>query len=269
MFSEGAVTPTMREALISILYKGKGDRDLCKSHRPVSLTDATLRIIDKAIQRALNAVMPTVLDGTNRAFLPGEHIERETLSLAEMARWCHLEGGAAIAYLDLDKAYDRVRTVFLRQTLQAMGFPDAFVAVIDTMYADNWARLKVNGHIGAAFRQTNGLRQGLPSSCPLWLIYIEPFVRYLKYDAGLKGVRIPGELGRGATQHVVDAYADDVKCYCADVAEAARLLSKGKEGPNSLLYAATGQFVSVEKTSVILCGDAQQQAEFCTFKVRK
>ena len=77
----------MREAVISILYKGKGERDLCKSHRPVSLTDATLRIIDKVIQMTLNEVCPHVLDGTNLAFLPKQRIERDTLSMAEVAGW--------------------------------------------------------------------------------------------------------------------------------------------------------------------------------------
>ena len=68
-FTNGLLTPQMREAVISILYKGKGDRDLCKSHRPVSLTDVTCRIIDKALQLALNDVVGTVLCGVNIAFL--------------------------------------------------------------------------------------------------------------------------------------------------------------------------------------------------------
>ena len=98
------MTPQMREAIISILYKGKGDRDLCKSHRPVSLTDVTCRIIDKALQLALNDVMGTVLCGVNIAFLPGQRIERDTLSMAEIARYCHRNDGGAIACLDADKA---------------------------------------------------------------------------------------------------------------------------------------------------------------------
>ena len=103
----------MRTAIISILYKGKGERDLCASHRPVSLTDAAMRIIDKVIQIALNKVVPHVLCGINKAFLPGEHIENDTLSMAEMARWCHQTSGAAIACLDFDKAYDSSQIVFL------------------------------------------------------------------------------------------------------------------------------------------------------------
>ena len=104
MYHGGALTPRMREVVISVMYKGKGERDLTKSHRPVSLTDVTLRIIDKAMQMALNKVLPSILCGINKAFLPGEHIENDTLSMAEAARWCHGKGGGAIACLDADKA---------------------------------------------------------------------------------------------------------------------------------------------------------------------
>ena len=75
-YQQGSLTECMRVALISVLYKGKGlPRDLCTSYRPVSLTDATCRIIDKAIQLALNEVAHTVLCGLNNAFLPGRRLE--------------------------------------------------------------------------------------------------------------------------------------------------------------------------------------------------
>ena len=123
--------------VISILYKGKGPSDLCKSHRPVSLTDATCRVIDKALQLALNKVVPTVLCGVNRAFLPGERMENDTLSMVEVARYCHAHRGGAIACLDADKAYDRVEVDFLSKFCMqiAMGFPESFLDVIrDTSY---------------------------------------------------------------------------------------------------------------------------------------
>ena len=144
-FQQGTLTESMRVALISVLYKGKGlPRDLCTSYRPVSLTDATCRIIDKAIQIALNEVAHTVLCGLNNAFLPGRRIETDALSLAEVARYSHTEGeGGAIVYLDADKAYDRAIIPFLRRVLRAMRFPETFIRIIDMMYTNNFARLTV------------------------------------------------------------------------------------------------------------------------------
>ena len=74
-----------------------------------------------------------------------------------LARWAHRKTGGAITMLDLDKAYDRAQPEFLLQVLHAMKFPDCFIAIIARLYEDCWARMKVNGHIGDAFRQKNGL----------------------------------------------------------------------------------------------------------------
>ena len=152
------------------------------------------------MQTALNKVIPSVLCGINKAFLPNEHIEHDTLSMAEVARWCDLESGGAIVCLDADKAYDRVQLPFLHQILHAMRFPPEFIAFTDILYADNWARLKINGHVFNAFRQRNGLRQGLPSSCPLWLLYVEPFVRHLRDDPAYRGA-LPSRVNSVAAGH--------------------------------------------------------------------
>ena len=98
-----------------------------------------------------------------------------------------------------------------------MKFPEVFVNVITTVYKNHWARLKVNGHVGTAFRRSNGangLLQGLPSSCPLWLIYVEPLLRYLQCDPRLHGCTIPGPMGRGTMTRKLGAYADDIDVWC-------------------------------------------------------
>ena len=255
------MTPNMREAVISILYKGKGlPRDLCKSHRPVSLTDATCRIIDKVVQTALNKVMPSVLCGINKAFLPKERMEHSTLSLAEVARHVDKHEGGAIVGLDLTAAYDRCSIPFLKEVLRVMGFPSAFTDdVIGTMYNDNWAMLKVNGHLGDKFRQRNGLRQGLPSSCPLWLVYIEPFVRCIRDNTRLKGVLIPGPLGRDRIEHKVTAFADDVNAYCRDGASIAYLL-QDEGGPVKIMERASCELISLEKLTITLLGKSMIEA---------
>ena len=112
----------------------------------------------------------------------------------------------------------------------------------------------MNGHVGRRLGRRNGLLQGLPSSCPLWNIYVEPFVRHLRDT--LRGVPIPGPLGRGETSHTVDAFADDIKAYCADMAEVEHLA----QDIVPLWERASNQIVSVEKFTVILCGTTMQEA---------
>ena len=96
----------------------------------------------------------------------------------------------------------------------------------------------------------NGLKQGLPSSCPFWLLYVEPFIRHLRDEPNLRGVTIPGELGHGTTAKKVEAFADDVKQYCANTKEVAYLMTKSVRK----WYRASGQTTSVEKLNVVLLG---------------
>ena len=49
--------------------------------------------------------------------------------------------------------YDRAHIPFLERVLRAMKIPEVFVNVITTLYKNHWARLKVNGHVGTAFRR--------------------------------------------------------------------------------------------------------------------
>ena len=122
------------------------------------------------------------------------------------------------------------------------------------MYTNNFARLRINGHVGAPFRQTNGLRQGLPTSCILWNLYVEPFVRYLRDDARVRGLSIPGRMGEGTEELRVSAFADDIKRYCASVADVRRLL-RPRDGPLAKWRQASRQIMSPGKFTVVLLGD--------------
>ena len=176
------------------------------------------------------------------------------MNTAECARYCHRNGGGAIALLDAEKAYDRARIPFLERVLHAMKFPAVFVNVITTLYKNHWARLKVNGHVGTAFRRSNGLLQGLPSSCPLWLIYVEPLLRYLQRDQRLHGCTIPGPMGRGTMTRKLGAYADDINVWCNGMQDVT-YLADTDDGPIELWYQASGQVNSVEKFTIVLLGD--------------
>ena len=58
----GDMTEAMKEATISVLYKGKGkDTEEITSYRPVSITDTTYRILTKAIKLKLEAAVTAAI----------------------------------------------------------------------------------------------------------------------------------------------------------------------------------------------------------------
>ena len=151
------------------------------------------RILGKVIEMQLREAVPSVLSGSNLGFVPGERIEDDALLTAGAAAHCDSGGrGGAMFYLDNIAAYDRVRIAFLVKTLRAFGFPEGFVALVETMHRGRTARLKVNGHVGASFGLNNSLSQGMPESCMYFLLVQEVLLRMIATDPALKGVSIPG-----------------------------------------------------------------------------
>ena len=53
----------------------------------------------------------------------------------------------AILSLDQEKAFDRVEWLFMRQTLQTMGFGDSFVNWVNLFYCNVRSSVNVTGYL--------------------------------------------------------------------------------------------------------------------------
>lgn len=195
MNSKGEMTPAMREAVITLLHK-KGDRAEWRNYRPVSVTAIEYRILGRAIHLKMRPVMSTILGEQQVGFQRWRRIEDNILCVAELARFCQLkERGAVFVMLDNEKAYDRVQWGFMQDVLEAFGFPDDFRRLIRIMYTNISSAIKLNGMKGEAFEVSNGVRQGCVCSTSLYNLCHEVFLRMIREDKKLKGVRIPGSKG--------------------------------------------------------------------------
>ena len=169
------MTLAMREAVISMLYKGKGkDRSRCKSYRPIAVTAAEYRILLKAVQLKLEPAIRKVIGDTNVAYLSdGRQIHANTLILAELARELEQPGRGGVAVMvDNTAAFDRVRWDFMHDILKAMKFPPQFRDMMKMVYNKLQYRQKIGGHVGGTQEALNGVRQGCPAS-PLAFMLIQ------------------------------------------------------------------------------------------------
>ena len=248
---DGEMTEAMRESVISILYKGKGkNRRRCKSYRPVSIAALERRILGKAIELQLRLAVPSVLSGSNLGFIPGERIEDDALLTAAAAAHCDASGrGGAMLYLDNVAAYDRVRIAFLIETLRAFGFPDEFTSLIETMHRGRTARLKVNGHVGQSFALNNGLTQGAPESCMLFLLVQEVLLRMIATDPMLRGVSIPGRDEGSPIELRERSFADDTKVFLETASQAPRLAATIRQYER-----VSGQWLDMSEAVGVLFG---------------
>lgn len=78
MFKEslekGTLPPTLTQASIAPRIKGEKDPTQCSSYRPLSLLNADVRILAKALAICLEKVLPSILSEKQTGFIKGRHI---------------------------------------------------------------------------------------------------------------------------------------------------------------------------------------------------
>ncbi len=193
-----------RRAVLTLLPK-KGDLQLIKNWRPVSLLCTDYKLLSKVLASRLSKVMEQVVHPDQTYCVPGRLISDNIVlirDLLEISKLFDLKMG--IVSIDQEKAFDRVEHKYLWETLIAFGFTPGFINKIKTLYFNVQSVLKINGVLSAPFQVQRGIRQGCPLSGMLYSLAFEPLLHKLR--SVLQGVILPG----CNIPLKLSAYADDL-----------------------------------------------------------
>ena len=262
-FLRGSFDEVQKCALLRLLHK-KGDPHDPAKYRPIALQCTDVKLIMSVIAKRLNRALPLLLGPTQTGFVPGRWIGsnvsllREVFDFCSPPRPCTLPSSPSVAcaFLDFEKAYDRIdRDVFLR-TLACFGFGPVFCAMIATAYADTTASISFNGWLSSSFPVRSGVRQGDPSSPGLFNLVLELLCTTLTRT--MTGLPLPD-----GARLSYSAFADDVLLFIHsqadwDIALAAlRLYEQG-----------TGSRLNHLKCEVLYAGsDPPLQPPSSTFRI--
>ena len=259
ILKQGHMTPQMQEAIVTLIYKKKGDRSEWKNYRPIAVTEMAYRILGKCAQLKTDPVLDKIIGPTQAGFVSKRLIEDGVLTMTELTHFADKKGRSGIiVLLDNEKAYDRVGFPFLDKVLEAFGFPVEYRGLVRTMYAGASTKLKINGHIGSPFPHNNGVRQGCVLAPALYVLCQEVLLRMIRYDKELKGIRIPNKEGiynKDVFDEVRErAFADDTGCGIRDDSQLPRL--------HKIIMAycaASGSKINFEKSIGIRIGDLKSR----------
>jgi hypothetical protein len=259
-----------------LLFK-KGDPELLKNWRPLSLINTDAKLFTKMIANRLNVHLPNMINPYQTGFMPGRLIsDNGWVTTAIMQHYQQLDHKeqipAVAACFDQEKAYDRVHPEYLTKTLLRFGFPISLVKSLHHLFFDTQISLSINGWLGSPFRQLRGLRQGDPLSPLLFNLAFEPFLRTLLAAPTLQGIRLdhPQVISRHkqrlmtqppataqATQAKIKllAYADDLLIFFKDTSEWATAKSLFE-----LYSQASNSKVNLQKTYLVsLSGEPYEE----------
>ena len=207
----GEVKEGFNTGLITLLYKGKGDKREISSWRPITCLNVDYKILSKVLSNRMRDIMPQLVGLGQTCSLKNRRREdavwEATLlqKIIKERQWESLWAG-----IDQERAFDRVDHDFLFKLLQSYGFGNLFVDTIKTMNKEAKSVIKLEGDLSKPFRIERGVRQGCCLSPLLYVLVIELLLSRLRREDKIVGLKFWGESIK------VRAYADDVLLIVKD-----------------------------------------------------
>lgn len=120
---------------------------------------------------------------------------------------CHV----LFCHSTLPKLFDRVEWEYLWAVLQKFQLGEAFIRMVQVLYANPLAMVSTNRLNSRPFPIFRGTRQGCGLSLGLFILSLEPFAQHLRQNSVMSPIRIR------QTSHTLSAFADDILIYMTDI----------------------------------------------------
>ena len=231
VFSDGNIPADWEESYILNLHKGKGEALDRGNYRGLKLTDQAMklqeRILDFYIRKMVN------IDEMQFAYVPGKGTTDAIFVVRQMQeKYRAVNKPLYFAFVDLEKAFDRVPRSVLWWALRNLGVEEWAIRVIQGMYSNARSRVRVNSQYSEQFDVGVGVHQGSVLSPLLFILVLEALSR--EFRTG-----VPWEL----------LYADDLVIIADSMEECIAKLKAWKSGMES-----KGLRVNLKKTKILVSG---------------
>ena len=227
---DGVIPKDWRKSWMLSIYKGKGDVLDCGSHRGIKLIDHVMKVLERLVERRVKSKV--ALDSMQFGFTAGKGTT-DAIFIVRQVQEKHLAKKRELwmAFVDLEKAFDRVPREVVWWALRRVGVEEWLVKVIQSMYVGVTTAVRMKGEESKEFEVKVGVHQGSVLSPLLFTIVLEALSRQFRNG-------LPWEL----------FYADDLVLLAESREILMERISVWKEGLES-----KGLRVNVGKTKVMKC----------------
>ena len=184
----GTIPKAWRNAVISpILKKGKPQEEL-NSYRPISITSCLGKIAERMVNSRLYWWLETSgqLNSSQAGFRAGYRTQDQLFRLSQRI----LDGfqrkhHTTAVFVDLKQAYDRVWRKGLMLKMRNAGIHGSLYKWLKAFLSERTIQTKINNGISSKEVLEEGLPQGSPLSCTLFLVFINDLPDVLKIEKAL------------------------------------------------------------------------------------
>jgi len=227
--SEGKIPSDWKKSWMVNVYKGKGDALECGSYRGIKLLDHVMKVLERIIEKKVRDRVS--IDDMQFGFRPGRGTTDAIFIVRQVQeKFVNKKQDLWMAFVDLEKAFDRVPREVVWWALRTMGIEEWIVRLIMSMYDGVTTAVKTDRGESEAFTVNVGLHQGSVLSPLLFIIVLEALSRQFK-------VGLPWEL----------LYADDLVLMAETEEELLKKIKRWKQGLEE-----KGLKVNIGKTKVMI-----------------
>jgi hypothetical protein len=207
-WNEGIVPCEWKKAIIKPLYKGKGARSECKNSRAISLLSVAGKVYARIIIDRISKITESKIGEEQSGFREGRGCIEQIFIIRQLVEK-YLEKGKKVyaAFMDLEKAYDKVSRTGLWKVLEMYGVGGKLLDAVMSFYDESYACVRVGEIKSDWFAVNEGLRQGCVMSPWLFNIYMDGVMREMMVDVGDIGLHMENSGNVFCLQQVL--YADD------------------------------------------------------------
>ena len=172
-WNDESVHQDWRDAIMIVLYKNKGKRDICGNYRGIALLCVVGKVLSRIILTRLTIhISNCVLPESQCGFRAGRSTSDMIFSARQIQEKCREQRvGLYQVFIDLTKAFDTVNRNALWKILGKMGCPDKFVNIIKSFHDDMKVWVSLSGELSDPISVENGVKQGDIPAPTLFAIY--------------------------------------------------------------------------------------------------
>ena len=171
-----------RRSVLVPLYKGKGDIKECGNYPGIKLMSHTMKLWERIIEARIRKKV-TIAE-QQFGFMPRRSTTDAIFCLRMLLeKWTEGKKAMHCAFIDLEKAYDRVPREELWECLWLAETSKCYIRIIEDMYDEATTTVRSAAGLTEEFKVGVGLYQGSALSPFLFAIIIDRLTENIRKDA--------------------------------------------------------------------------------------
>jgi hypothetical protein len=183
IWREGKMPLDWRRGVVIPVYKGKGDPLECGSYRPIKLLEHSMKVMERVLERRLRELVH--VDEMQRGFMPGRSTVDAVFAVRALVER-YLGKGKRLwaAFVDLEKAFDRVPRELVWWALRKQNVTESLIGAVKALYEGSTSAVRVvvgtGTRTGREFDVAVGVHQGSVLSPLLFVVVMDELTRQVR-----------------------------------------------------------------------------------------